>query len=60
MQVIRVTGNNILPSYVTSCVSHTTPANDRSTGIANSDLHMYATAAYEPTMGYLAYAAYCD
>lgn len=41
MKVVRSVSNLIAPS---TCVSFTTPAADRSTGIANSDMHFYVTA----------------
>jgi len=42
LKVKRISGNNIFPSGVSTCGTEVTvPAADKSTGIANSDLHLY-------------------
>jgi len=59
LKVKRISGNNIFPSGVSTCGSEiTVSAADKSTGIANSDLHLYV-GYNNLANGTLAYAGAC-
>lgn len=57
LKVVRSTSNLIISS--STCGSFTVPSADKTTGIANSDLHIYITITNEPSSNYLAYASAC-
>eukprot|EP00825_Cyclidium_porcatum_P003294 TRINITY_DN1152_c0_g1_i4.p1 TRINITY_DN1152_c0_g1~~TRINITY_DN1152_c0_g1_i4.p1 ORF type:complete len:1226 (-),score=102.03 TRINITY_DN1152_c0_g1_i4:99-3776(-) len=60
LKVIPITGNNMFPSGSTQCYSdYTVPSADKSTGIANSDLHLYVMYTYASSASYVANAVAC-
>jgi len=62
LKVVPTTGNNILCSGdLATCLSDVNvPINDRTTGIPNSDLHLYIIYVNDPNSSYLANAGWCS
>ncbi|KRX05397.1 Insulin-like growth factor binding protein, N-terminal [Pseudocohnilembus persalinus] len=56
LQVVPLSTNII--SQAAHCQDVIIPSSDQSTGIPDSDYHIYVTAKHEPDEGYIAYATY--
>lgn len=60
LTIVPVEGNNVYEQYYSNHCSNYIPSSaDSTTGIPNSDMHIYVTSSYESTASFIAWASSC-